>query len=424
MISNTGCLDSREMYDYSIMVTGVTGSGKSAFCNFICAEEVFQTNEGLISVTAKTQAITRRLLGKTVRLIDTPGFCDEYETNEEHMKELGQAIFLARNGVNAVGFTINASKRFTKNEARTIQEMSKFKEIWPFTFIIFTNAGSLGEDEEEQKLQLQKNLASKRCPKSLHDLLECVGNRYILVESVEHTENQTAYYQQKVRELLHMIYKIYDLNGHKLYTNELFVKASKLVEQARQQKAATMEETVTATVEIRMRRMTEDKEKTKRRSFESTWWTIERKRKSLIEKAISKKGEAIAIAKKMRQAAIEKAELDYKEAIASAEKEAESQIKLVKEQEAKEKKQATENRDKDISEQETIKKRNSLKLKQKVLQEMESTVEDEACDEALQKLKQELKQVRLQNTELMKQRDNNWYNVLSQKMTGKECIIQ
>ena len=406
------------------MVTGVTGSGKSAFCNFICAEEVFQTNEGLISVTAKTQAMTRRLLGKTVRLIDTPGFCDEYETNEEHMKELGQAIFLARNGVNAVGFTINASKRFTKNEARTIQEMSKFKEIWPFTFIIFTNAGGLGDDEEEQKLQLQKNLATKRCPKSLHDLLECVGNRYILVESVEQTENPKAYYQQKVRELLHMIYKIYDLNDHKLYTNELFVKASKLVEQARQQKATTMEETVTATVEIRMRKMTDEKEKSKRRRFESTWWTIERKRKSLIEKAVSKKGEAIAMAKKVRQAAIEKAELDYKEAIASAEKEAESQVKLAKEQEAKEKKQATENRDKDILEQETIKKRNGLKLKQSVRQEMEGSVEEEVCDEALQKLKQELKQVRLQNKELMKQRDNNWYNVLSQKMTGKECIIQ
>ena len=323
------------MYDYSIMVTGVTGSGKSSFCNFICAEEVFQTNEGLISVTAKTSTITRRLLGKIVRLIDTPGFCDEYETNEEHMKELGQAIFLARNGVNAVGFTINASKRFTKNEARTIQEMSKFKEIWPFTFIIFTNAGDLGDDEEDQKLQFQKNLASKRCPKSLHDLLECVGNRFILVESVEQTENQRAYCQQKVRELLHMIYKIYDLNGHKLYTNELFVKASKLVEQARQQKEATMEDTVTATVEIRMRGMSADKEKANRKKFETTWWTIERNRKSLIEKIISKKSEAITIAKKVRQAAIEKAELDYKEAIASAEKEAESQIKLAKEQEAK-----------------------------------------------------------------------------------------
>ena len=33
---------------------------------------------------------------------------------------------------------------------------------------------------------------------------------------------------------------------HKLYTNELFIKASKLVEQARQQKEATMEEAATA----------------------------------------------------------------------------------------------------------------------------------------------------------------------------------
>ena len=424
MIPIICCLDSKETYDYSIMVTGVTGSGKSAFCNFICAEEVFQTSDGLVSVTAKTGAVTKSLLGKKVRLIDTPGFCDEYETNEEHMKELGQAIFLARSGVNAVGFTINASGRFTKNEARTIQEMSKFKEIWPFTFVIFTNAGGLGDEVEEQKLQLQKNLASKRCPKSLHNLLECVGNRYILVESIEHSENQKAYYQQKVRDLLHMIYKIYDLNDHKLYTNELFVKASKLVEQARHQKTATIEQTATATVEVRVRRMTLDKEKSKRRSFESTWWMIERKRKSLIEKTISKRNEAIATANKVRQEAIEKAELDYKKAVADAEKEAESKIKVAREQEAKEKKKATEERDKDIAEQETLKRQSSKKLKQDILQEMESTIEEEAGDEALQKLKQELKQVHSQNKELAKQRDKNWYNLLSQKMTGKECVIQ
>ena len=38
MIPIICCLDSREAYDYSIMATGVNGSGKSEFCNFICAE--------------------------------------------------------------------------------------------------------------------------------------------------------------------------------------------------------------------------------------------------------------------------------------------------------------------------------------------------------------------------------------------------
>ena len=56
----------------------------------------------------------------------------------------------------------------------------------------------LGDEEEEQKLQLQKNLTSPRRPKSLHNLLECVGYRYILVESIEQSENQQAYYQQQV----------------------------------------------------------------------------------------------------------------------------------------------------------------------------------------------------------------------------------
>ena len=406
------------------MVTGVTGSGKSSACNFFCSEEVFTTNEGFASVTAKTGVVIKKVLGKTVKLIDTPGFCDEYETDEDHMKELGRAIFLARKGVHAIGFTINAGGRFTKNESRTFKEMTKFKEIWPFTFILFTNAGVLGEDEQQRASQLQKNLAAERCPQALHDLIKCVNNRYILVESVEPAENYQAYYKQKAREILQMIDKIHELNSHRLYTNELFVKASKMVEQARKEKVQKSEQTAVQTLQVQVRDLNRENSLKKRKSFENQWWTIERKRRSLVENANALKLEAIAAADKIRKAAIEKAEQDYKEAIAAAEEEASSQIKLAKMDEATKKKELTQERDKDITKEENIIKTNTEKLNNDVLKDVQKKLEKEACDEALESLKQELQLLRSQNKELMSQRNRNWYNALSNKMTGKECVIQ
>jgi len=406
------------------MVTGVTGSGKSSACNFFCSEEVFATNEGFASVTAKTGVVVKKILGKTIKFIDTPGFCDEYETDDEHMKELGRAIFLARNGVHAIGFTINAGGRFTKNESRTFKEMTKFKEIWPFTFVIFTNAEVLGDDEEERVSQLQQNLAAERCPQALHDLLQCVSNRYILIESVEPAENYQAYYKQKVRELLQMIYKIHELNNHKLYTNELFVKASELVEQVRKEKVQKSEKTAAESVEIKARQINRDSSLKKKKNFEAQWWTIERKRNSLIEKVNSQKAEAIAVADKIRKAAIEKAELEYKEAVAAAEEGASSQIQQAKVEEARKKKELTQERDKDIAREENVLKASANKLKSEVLQEVQNELEEEACDEALENLKQELQQLRLKNKELMSNRNRHWYNTLSKKLTGKECVVQ
>ena len=44
--------------DYSIMVIGVTGSGKSTACNFFLNQKVFNTKGRAVSVTAKNDAHT------------------------------------------------------------------------------------------------------------------------------------------------------------------------------------------------------------------------------------------------------------------------------------------------------------------------------------------------------------------------------
>ena len=69
--------------DYTLLVTGVTGSGKSSLCNFLsCSNTAFEAGCGFGSITEKSAAAIITMQGKRVKLIDTPGFCDDYETEE------------------------------------------------------------------------------------------------------------------------------------------------------------------------------------------------------------------------------------------------------------------------------------------------------------------------------------------------------
>ena len=128
------------------------------------------------------------------------------------MDEVGEALFLARNGVNAVGLAISAGTRYTKNNTKVIDEISDLSNgLWPYTFIVFTHADNLGDTEEECQEMLIKNLSAERCPAPLLKLLKNLDNRYILVDSSDKTEQ---YYCLKVQEIIGMINKIYKKNDN------------------------------------------------------------------------------------------------------------------------------------------------------------------------------------------------------------------
>lgn len=223
--------------DYTLLVTGVTGSGKSSLCNFLsCSNTAFETRCGFASVTDKSAAAIITMQGKRVKLIDTPGFCDDYETEEEHMDEFGEAVVLASKGVNGIGLVINAKARYGTNERSTIDQMSQFQELWPYMFIIFTHARALGVTEEDQDKQLQSNFTESRCPESLKDLMQKVNHRYILVESIKPSDSPEDYYQRKTKELETMINSIYEANGFQLYTNELFISAKAVLDKLTKEK--------------------------------------------------------------------------------------------------------------------------------------------------------------------------------------------
>jgi len=220
------------------MLTGVTGAGKSTACNFLFEKEVFEVGGGLISVTSKSGAHDTEIFGRKVRLIDTPGFCDDFEQEEEKVDELGKAILLAKEGVHAIALVINASHRFTSAEATALEEIELLGELWPFMFIIFTAAKCYGTSEQKQRDTVLNTLENPKCPEHFKTLMERVNRRFMMLES---TDNSKEYRKSKITEFFAMVDSIYSTNK-RLYTNYYFKKANELYQEAKRREKNKEEE--------------------------------------------------------------------------------------------------------------------------------------------------------------------------------------
>ena len=70
------------------MLTGTTGSGRSAACNFFMQKCVFESKQSLVPVKKVTESRVATIDGKRVELIDTPGLLDptSVEKDDEHLE--------------------------------------------------------------------------------------------------------------------------------------------------------------------------------------------------------------------------------------------------------------------------------------------------------------------------------------------------
>ena len=236
------------------MLTGITGVGKSTACNFLLGEKIFDVGQGMIPVTSKSGEHTAVVGSRELKIIDTPGFCeDNVKDGEEDLTELGKAIIFARDGVNAIGLVINASQRVTSSQMTLLKELELFGELWPFMFIIFTAAKGYGGTEKEQRNAIDKMYENPRCPETVKMLLDKVDKRYIVLES---TDTNPEYKAKKVEEFFKMVDRIYNANK-RLYTNELFKRAAQLYQEEKE-KGKNKEKAYKEQIEILTKRITEE----------------------------------------------------------------------------------------------------------------------------------------------------------------------
>ena len=142
--------------------------------------------------------------GKSTKFVDTPGLLDTSLTTDKQFEKVAQAILAVPNGVHALGVVINLGNRLTGPDVEILEQLLVFIELVPYTFVIFSNAYLLGRLHDEQQNNFE--IILNKSPAILHQLLENISQRYIILESVINKDQD--YYDTKVDELTTIVQSI------------------------------------------------------------------------------------------------------------------------------------------------------------------------------------------------------------------------
>ena len=217
----------------AVMITGITGAGKSSTCNFLLGEKIFKVGEPGKAATSQSGSYSTVLNGRKVEIIDSPSFREDGENDEENIKELCNTVFLARNGVHAIALVVNVSQQFASLQVTLLNELELLGELWPFMFIIFSAAKHYEDTDEKQREKIYEFYGNPECPENFKKLLNKVEKRFIMLEC---TETSQDYRILKLMEFFKMVDSIYHTN-ERLYSNKLFKQAIELYKERRTEKA-------------------------------------------------------------------------------------------------------------------------------------------------------------------------------------------
>lgn len=192
-----------------IVLLGEPGTGKSATGNTIIGEKSFLSSASNLSFTRKCLQERAVRFGHNVLVVDTPGFFDTLEYNEEIQKEICKCIPIASPGPHAFILVLSPS-RYTVEEQKTVEHYEKYfgEKLYNYLIILFTRKDCL----DYAGVELMDYL--KTVSVELKALITKCGGRVIAFNNRLHGEQQNA----QVIELLSMILKNIKSNDGGYYT--------------------------------------------------------------------------------------------------------------------------------------------------------------------------------------------------------------
>ncbi|XP_063750466.1 GTPase IMAP family member 7-like [Eleginops maclovinus] len=200
-----------------IVVLGKTGAGKSSLANTIFGETLFEIDNSANSGTIVCQAETKRVKGRRLMWVDTPGFFDTSRPEDKLKLEIERCIERCAPGPHVFLIVLKVEK-FTEQEKDVIRKIQQCfsKEALKYAIVVFTRGDQLPEGMRiEQWVNLDRDL---------RDLVEKCGRRCHVIDNIRWKENQTDEYRSnkfQVEEILRTIDNMTTANKKSCYTIEM-----------------------------------------------------------------------------------------------------------------------------------------------------------------------------------------------------------
>ena len=204
----------KDYNEYTIMLVGKIGAGRSSLGNFLLQEEIFYAANDLGRVTADNKCECRIIRDKIkLRVIDTPGFGDFRET-EQVRQDLANAFYEAKDGVDAFIFVINSVERIGKEMLQHFEMFETFMDhehFYDYVIPVFTKVDQRLKNRKEtdinsyekQERTIHKDLANEGLQAFNKKIIEKAKDRWMCVSSTN-TGDQ-FYYDMIVKRLMSTI---------------------------------------------------------------------------------------------------------------------------------------------------------------------------------------------------------------------------
>ncbi|XP_074480394.1 GTPase IMAP family member 7-like [Sebastes fasciatus] len=200
-----------------IVMLGKTETVKSCLANTIFVEKLFTIGYTLNSETRECRAETKSVNGRSITLIDTPGFFNTDRPEEEIKHDIVRCITECAPGPHAFLIVLKVEK-FTEHEQAVITELNQYfsEEVFKYATVLFTHGDQLDEGKTIEDFVHQNKLTS--------ELVNKCGGRCHVVDNKYWKNNQQDEYRNnkfQVEQLLKSIDKTLEANEGRYYTNEM-----------------------------------------------------------------------------------------------------------------------------------------------------------------------------------------------------------